>query len=279
MATPSLHRALGGHHVQQVLSFLPPATNATTHFFDNAILDHFGGPVSHWSQRFYIDQRYWCGDGCPIFLYIGGEGPQGAPSDHMFISTLAQEYSALMIALEHRYYGESYPVEDMSVANLRYLNSNQALADLATFIGYVRAHVPGQDTSSTPPLELIAPAARSRWVSFGGSYPGALSAWLKLKYPASVAGAVSSSAPYHAQSNFEQYAQVGSPQLMGWLDAHIYRCHRVHSIDTHSNPTAHRSSAAHSATPPSAAHRSVSTRCVRRSLSCAGSSPPHGLLA
>ena len=43
---------------------------------------------------------------------------------------------------------------------------------------------------------------------WGQLYPGALSAWLKLKYPSSIAGAVSSSAPYHAEANFGQYAQV-----------------------------------------------------------------------
>ena len=32
-----------------------------------------------------------------------------------------------------RYYGDSHPTEDMSVKNLAFLSSEQALADLATF--------------------------------------------------------------------------------------------------------------------------------------------------
>ena len=97
----------------------------------------------------------------------------------------------------------------MSVPNLRYLSSEQALADLAKFIAYIRAYSPRRpDASSSPPLRLGGSAAASPFVSFGGSYPGALSAWLKLKYPAALAGAVASSAPVFAQYNFVQYADV-----------------------------------------------------------------------
>eukprot|EP00965_Chrysotila_dentata_P208490 6184718-Pleurochrysis_carterae.AAC.6 len=35
----------------------------------------------------------------------GGEGPQGAPSPNLFMWTLAEKHKALMIALEHRFYG------------------------------------------------------------------------------------------------------------------------------------------------------------------------------
>ena len=45
-------------------------------------------------------------------------------------------------------------------------------------------------------------------MSFGGSHPGNLATWLKLKYPSSVAGTVGSSAPVQADYNFYRYAQV-----------------------------------------------------------------------
>ena len=50
--------------------------------------------------------------------------------------------------------------------------------------------------------------ADSRWVTFGGSYPGNLATWLKLKYPGLTAGTVGSSAPVFAQYDFYQYGQV-----------------------------------------------------------------------
>lgn len=39
--------------------------------------------------------------------------------------------------MEHRFYGKSKPTEDLRVDNLKYLTSEQALADLAVFINAV----------------------------------------------------------------------------------------------------------------------------------------------
>lgn len=188
-------------------------SNSTTHFYEQAILDHFGGATVKprtWRQRFYVDESLWGGESYPVFVYIGGEGPQGPVSDHLFMYTLAKRHKALVVALEHRYYGESQPVADMTTANLKWLTSEQALADLARFRNYLAsaATTPGQDTASDPPLRLRASAHASKFVAFGGSYPGNLAAWVKLKYPALFAGTVSSSAPVYAEYNYEQYAQV-----------------------------------------------------------------------
>ena len=61
----------------------------------------------------------------------------------------------------------------MSDPSLRYLNSEQALADLAAF-----------RNAMTKKFNLTS----SKWISFGGSYPGSLSAWFRLKYPHLVNG-------------------------------------------------------------------------------------------
>merc|ERR1711865_335183 len=220
------------NHVDRVLrklhSVVPEATsNATTHFYNDAVLDHFLASVASpkapkWSQRYYIDQTHWCGAGCPVFLYIGGEGPQGPPSSRLFMSTLAAEAGAMTVALERRFFGESYPTADMSDHNLEYLTSSQALADLARFIEYLKSDA-SPDTSSEPPLQLRASASSSKFVTFGGSYPGNLAAWFKLKYPSLTVGSVASSAPVFAEYDFEQYAQVvgnalGNPGIGGSKD-------------------------------------------------------------
>lgn len=64
-------------------------------------------------------------------------------------------------------------LSDMSNANLRYLNSEQALADLAAF-----------RVAMAKKFNLTS----NQWISFGGSYPGSLSAWYRLKYPHLVDG-------------------------------------------------------------------------------------------
>lgn len=81
-----------------------------------------------------------------------------------------------------------FPNSDMSTKNLRFLSSEQALADLAYFI-------------EAKKKELQLP--HNKWIVFGGSYPGSLAAWFRLKYPHLAHGAVASSAPLLAKINFK----------------------------------------------------------------------------
>lgn len=75
----------------------------------------------------------------------------------------------------------------MAVESLRYLSSEQALADLANFI-----------SNQTMSRGL----STSKVITFGGSYPGSLSAWFRSKYPHIAHAAVSSSAPIVAVEDF-----------------------------------------------------------------------------
>ena len=78
---------------------------------------------------------------------------------------IAPEYGALLVFAEHRYYGASKLEEKWG---LGYLSSEQALADFAKLIDFIK-----RDTNATS----------SPVIAFGGSYGGMLAAWLRIKYP------------------------------------------------------------------------------------------------
>lgn len=162
-------------------------------------LDHFNPTDNRvWKQRYFINDTFYKRGG-PVFLQIGGEGEanpiwmiKGQPMNY------AKIYGAFAVMLEHRYYGKSHPTDDMSIKNLQYLNSEQALADLANFQSYI-----------TEKYKLQG----SKWIAFGGSYPGSLAAWYRLKYPHLVYGSIASSAPVYALVDFKQYLGVVTRSL------------------------------------------------------------------
>lgn len=88
--------------------------------------------------------------------------------------------------LEHRYYGDSQPFADWSLDNMRYLNSEQGLADLAYFLGEFNKNK----------VEVMV---------VGGSYPGAMSAWFRSRYPHLAVGSWASSAVVQPIVDFQQY--------------------------------------------------------------------------
>jgi hypothetical protein len=70
---------------------------------------------------------------------------------------------------------------------MRFLSSQQALADAARFVERMQANFTGP------------------WISLGCSYSGSLSAWFRAKYPTLVVGAVAPSGPVLATANFTQF--------------------------------------------------------------------------
>jgi hypothetical protein len=103
---------------------------------------------------------------------------------------MAKEFGARVLVLEHRYYGTSQPFDNLNTENLKWLNSEQALEDLASFIVWAKS---SEKTGIDPKRE---------WITIGGSYPGALSAWFRMKYPHLVIGAWASSAVINAIDDF-----------------------------------------------------------------------------
>jgi hypothetical protein len=107
-------------------------------------------------QRFWLNKKFFAGANAPIFVFIGGEGEESCArlGPRMYLYQLAQQHGALMVDVEHRFYGESMPTADRSTANLQYLSADQALADLANVIAHIKK-------------ELNSP--HSRVITVGGS--------------------------------------------------------------------------------------------------------------
>ncbi|XP_023552952.1 probable serine protease EDA2 isoform X1 [Cucurbita pepo subsp. pepo] len=168
----------------------------TEHWF-NQTLDHFS-PYNHdkFQQRYYEFHDYFRIPDGPIFLKICGEGPCNGISND-YLGVLAKKFGAAIVSLEHRYYGKSSPFKSLTTNNLRYLSSKQALFDLAVFRQYY------QDSLNLKLNKKV----ENPWFFFGVSYPGALSAWFRLKFPHLTCGSLASSAVVLAVYNFTEFDQ------------------------------------------------------------------------
>ena len=169
-------------------------------------LDHFDGSVNGtFQQRYFLNATYFTADG-PVFLCVGGEGPALDASVlyhsvHCSDATeLAARAGALLVALEHRYYGRSVPVSaERGAMRLRHLSSQQAVGDIAAFHGFV--------------AEKMNLTSANKWVTFGGSYPGMLSGFARLKLPHLIHASVSSSSPWRAKVDMREYNDVVADAL------------------------------------------------------------------
>ncbi|XP_022741136.1 probable serine protease EDA2 [Durio zibethinus] len=169
-------------------------------WFDQT-LDHFS-PYDHrqFKQRYYEFLDYFQVPDGPIFLNICGESScPGITND--YISVLAKKFGAAVVSLEHRYYGKSSPFKSHTTENLKYLSSKQALFDLAIFRQWYQESLN---------LKQNKRDSENPWFVFGISYPGALSAWFRLKFPHLTCGSLASSAVVLAVYNFTDFdKQIG----------------------------------------------------------------------
>ncbi|KAJ8924288.1 hypothetical protein NQ315_007081 [Exocentrus adspersus] len=147
---------------------------------------HFGVNTT-FPLKYLVNDTFFGPNGT-IFFYTGNEGDiEMFAQNSGFIFDIAPQFNALVVFAEHRYYGESMPFGNLSYSSpeyMGYLSSSQALADFVYLINDL------QKTYASPNDTKKLPA-----IAFGGSYGGMLSAWLKMKYPNSVIGALASSAP------------------------------------------------------------------------------------
>ncbi|KAI3933305.1 hypothetical protein MKW98_006664 [Papaver atlanticum] len=160
-------------------------------FFYTQTLDHFNyRPESYetFQQKYVINFKYWGGAtvSAPIFVSSGAEASiDGDVAGIGFLSDSAPQFKALIVFIEHRYYGESIPFGSTEEAfrnasTLGYFSSSQALADYAEVIISLKKNL----SADSSPV-----------IVFGASYGGMLASWFRLKYPHIAHGALASSAP------------------------------------------------------------------------------------
>jgi len=153
-------------------------------------LDHFNDSSTEtFNDRYFTDATYFDsrGDG-PIFIHMGGEGS----CNGVRAGDIERQNNALAVAIEHRFYGKSIPNGDRSIENLKYLSVEQNLADTAALIDH---------------LQKIHGNKNRIVVTFGGSYSGATSAWMRVRYPNKVHASYSSSGVVNAILNFVEFDQ------------------------------------------------------------------------
>uniref|UniRef100_A0AC35UAW0 EGF-like domain-containing protein n=1 Tax=Rhabditophanes sp. KR3021 TaxID=114890 RepID=A0AC35UAW0_9BILA len=157
-------------------------------------------------------QNYWYNTdnyvpGGPAFLMMGGNKEATnfwTTHEKVQFTVLGKASGAVLFELEHRYYGSSNATVNLSTKNLKYLSSRQALADGAAFI---------RSINSNPQFGL---SNKTKWVTFGGGYSGALAAWMRQMYPNLVHMAVASSAPLTGVVDFYQGLNVVQQTLANY---------------------------------------------------------------
>lgn len=168
-------------------------------------IDHFQNESRYephsdgtFNNRYWFDASHYKPGG-PVILFMAGE----ASGDYRFpllekgiLYQLASAHGGIGVILEHRYYGTSFPFNDISVEDARFLSTEQSLADAAYFAQNVV--FPGLETenltsSSTP------------WIVYGVSYSGGQSAFLRKLYPDVFWGGISSSGVTEAIIDYWRY--------------------------------------------------------------------------
>jgi lysosomal Pro-X carboxypeptidase len=169
---------LPSHAAAAAMTPQPGVLNCTLHHATQYI-DHFTWSKGTYEQRYFVYDK-WFAPGGPIFFYTGNEA-----NVELFANWTGlmwengQEVKALLVFAEHRFFGESMPCKGGFKECGQYLGTEQAMADYATLVVALRKQYAGSSAT----------------VAFGGSYGGMLAAWMRMRYPAEITGAIASSAP------------------------------------------------------------------------------------
>lgn len=148
-------------------------------------------------MRYYYNEEFARG-GEDVVVFVGGAWPiSPAWARAGLAHELADWLGAGLFYTEHRYYGQTRPANDTSTPDLRFLNVDQALGDLAEFISYVKSDRFESGKYRKGSVVLI-----------GCSYAGSVATWMRLAYPHLVDAVFSDSGPLLAQEDFSEHLEA-----------------------------------------------------------------------
>ncbi|KAH9907082.1 putative serine peptidase [Xylariomycetidae sp. FL2044] len=173
-------------------------------------IDHGHPELGTFNQTFWYNSTFYKGPGSPIVIMTPGEvaatGYISYLSDQAITGMIAKEIGAAVLLVEHRFWGNSTPWEIQTTERLQYLNLDQAVADFVHIARTVELPFDVDGASNAP---------NAPWIWTGGSYSGALGAWIESLAPGTMWATHSSSGPVEAIYDYWQYfypIQQGMPQ-------------------------------------------------------------------
>ena len=170
-----------GRSAVMLFSPTPSIVNCTWKFYTQPV-DHFGNSPGTFQQRVCQYSEFWRGGDAPIFFYTGNESPvEEYVNNTGLMWELGKKKKALLVWAEHRYEPATHPSLEGTPNCFAFGTTAQALQDYVQLIQTIRTE---------HSLPEAAPV-----ISFGGSYGGMLSGWMRIKYPHILAGAIAGSAP------------------------------------------------------------------------------------
>ncbi|KAJ7591573.1 peptidase S28 [Mycena floridula] len=180
---------------------VPPASLpdiSTVYYFDQ-LIDHQNPSRGTFKQRYWHTWEFY-EPGGPIILSTPGEsnadGFEGYLTNSTINGLIAQQQKGATVVIEHRFFGLSNPLPDLSVQSLQYLTIQQAIDDLVYFATNVKLPMPGGDK--------VGPK-QAPWILIGGSYSGALTSWTMVNKPGVFFAGYSSSGVVQAITDYWAY--------------------------------------------------------------------------
>lgn len=161
-----------------ILAVTEAASEACSRLYANQPREHSDAQSGEYKQKYYVCSEHYTPGG-PMFFYTGNESPVELYLENTgFMWESAPAFGALLVFAEHRYYGESQLFDACDTDRMQYLTADQAMRD------YVRLIKDLKSEHSTGSV-----------ITFGGSYGGMLSAYMRMQYPDIVQGAIAGSTP------------------------------------------------------------------------------------